>query len=158
MSTIRFLLVAACAAALTACNPAANTPAGSDGTQTAATVNCESPAQAIAIGASVSGDIPAGQTYPGNARYYCVNVPEGTSSITMDLTGMSTDLDLYVGHGTLESVQGVNLEQGETYEWKSNAINNVDERVTITNPQAGVYYAEIVSYQGAASNFNFAVR
>jgi hypothetical protein len=157
----RSILPLVCLAALAACNPAA--PGGApqqaaDAGGAAANIVCDAPAQVLAIGASAHGEIPADQTYPDNARYFCVNVGEGVSSVTFQLTGMSTDLDLYVGHGAIASVQGVNLQEGDTYEWKSNAFGNDAETVTIANPQAGIYYAEIVSYQGQQSGFDFAAR
>ena len=124
----------------------------------AASFSCDSPAVPLAIGASVTGDIPAAANYPANARYFCVNVGAGVSSLTLELSGMQTDLDLYVGSGSISSVQGVNLEAGDTYQWKSNEFGNGDERVVIQNPQPGIYYAEIVSYQGQPSSFNFTAR
>jgi hypothetical protein len=160
---LRSIIPFACVAVLAACNPAA--PGGEQkaadagaAAGAAAPASCDAPAQALAIGASAHGEIPAGQTYPDNARYFCVQVGEGTSSVTFTLSGMSTDLDLYVGTGTIQSVQGVNLQEGDTYEWKSNAFNNDNEVVTINNPQPGIYYAEIVSYQGTQSGFDFAAR
>ena len=112
----------------------------------------------MAVGGDVRGEITAtDQGYPANARYYCINVPEGTRRVSMELSGMSVDLDLYVGHGSIGSVQGVDLSQGETYEWKSNEFGTGAERVVIENPQAGVYYAEVISYQSLPSTFSFSV-
>jgi hypothetical protein len=147
--------------AFAACGqPSAPAADGAPATQTADGGGaCAAPAVTVAVGASANGEITATtEPYPANARYYCVNVPAGAQSLTLTLSGMSTDLDLYVGHGTIESVQGVNLEQGETYEWKSNAFGNVDERVVINQPQPGAYYAEIVSYEGQPSSFQFSVQ
>jgi hypothetical protein len=157
MSLVRSILPLLCFAAV-ACSPAAAPSGDAPQAAAAATVNCESPAAPLAIGAQTHGDIPAAQNYPDNARYFCINVPADTASLTLELSGMATDLDLYVGHGTLSSVQGVNLQNGDTYEWKSNEFGNNPERVTIDHPTAGVYYAEIVSYQGVASGFDFSAR
>lgn len=160
----RSILSLLCVAALAACNPAA--PGGQQAADAgagtaaggAAPASCDAPAQPLAIGSSAHGEIPAGQSYPDNARYFCVQVGEGAPSLTFEVSGMSTDLDLYVGSGNIQSVQGVNLQEGDTYEWKSNAFGNDNETVTIPNPAPGVYYAEIVSYQGEASGFDFATR
>ncbi len=154
---------AVAALALAACGqgaPSGNAAQqGAGAFQTASLPACESPAAAIAIGASVAGEITqTQQPYPANARYYCFAVPEGSGAVTVTLSGMATDLDLYVGSNGLQSVQGVNLQAGETYEWKANAFGTGDEVVTINNPRAGTYYAEIVSYQGEPSAFTFAVR
>lgn len=144
---------------LAACGQPGVAASGAAGEQAMTAVSCDAPAVQVAIGSTTNADIPATrQAYPANARYYCVNVPAGVSRVTMTLSGMTTDLDLYVGSGTIQSVQGVNVEQGETYEWKSNAFGTADERVVIANPEPGVYYAEIVSYQGEASPYQFTVQ
>ncbi len=156
MFVVRTLIPVMCLA-LAACGQTGAPSA--DGAPGATAVACDAPAQAIAIGANVSAEITATRdAYPANARYYCINVPAGASSLTMTLSGMTTDLDLYVGHGTIQSVQGVDVTQGETYQWKSNAFGTGDESVVIAQPQAGVYYAEIVSYLGEASPYRFSVQ
>ena len=150
--------------ALAACSPPAGNTSGEAGADTAAAnssplaTNCDAPAVPLALGASVSGDIPAASGYPANARYYCVNVGQGVQSVSIDLTGMSVDLDLYVGSGNLQSVQGVDISAGENYEWKSNEFGTGDEHVVIQNPPAGVYYVEIVSFEGQASPYTIATR
>jgi hypothetical protein len=148
--------------ALTACSPPAGSPSGAPAangaSNSAIASNCDSPAVPLALGASVSGNITAAANYPANARYYCINVGQGASSVTIDLSGMSVDLDLYVGHGNIASVQGVDISAGENYEWKSNAFGTGAEQVVINNPQPGVYYAEIVSFEGQASDYTFSAR
>ena len=162
MSHIRSLIATACVLALAACNqqgaaPGASAPANQVAAS-GAPANCDAPAVGLAIGSEVSGDIPAAQNYPANARYYCINVGEGAPSLTLELSGMSVDLDLYVGHGSISSVQGVDISAGENYEWKANAFGTGDERVVINQPQPGIYYAEIVSFQGEASPYRFSAR
>jgi len=126
---------------------------------TSAPAACDAPATPIATGVDISGEIAATRApYPANARYYCFSLPEGASQATLRLSGLSADLDLYVGHGSITTVQGVDVSAGQTYQWKSNAFGTVDETVTITQPAAGVYYAEIVSYEGQHSPFVFSVR
>lgn len=153
-------IMAAAALALAACGQGGEAPSAPAGAlQAAAPANCESPAAPIAVGASVAGDITqTTQPYPANARYYCFAVPDGANSVTVTVSGMATDLDLYVGSNGIQSVQGVNVEAGETYEWKANAFGTGDETVVINTPRAGTYYAEIVSYQGEPSAFTLAVR
>jgi hypothetical protein len=150
--------------ALAACSPPAGNSAGApaaDGataTSSPLASNCDAPAVPLAIGASVSGNITAATAYPANARYYCINVGQGVSSVTIDLTGMDVDLDLYVGSSNIQSVQGVDISAGENYEWKSNAFGTGDEHVVINAPQPGVYYAEIVSFEGQPSNYTLTTR
>jgi hypothetical protein len=161
MTMMRTLFVT-CALALAACNqpagsgaPAGDAPQAAD----AGPVSCDQPAVQVAIGAQANGEITATtQPYPANADYFCVNVGPGVQRLTLELSGMTVDLDLYVGHGSIDSVQGINLEQGETYEWKSNAFGTETERVVIDQPQPGVYYAEIISYNSEQSAYQFAAR
>ncbi len=163
------ILALACAAALAACGQsgagapqgaADNAAGGANATQTAAApASCDNPAQPIALGSTTQSQLAATRNpYPANATYYCVDVPGGTRNVTIQLSGLSADLDLYVGHGAISTVQGVDISQGQNYQWKSNAYQNVDETVEIANPQAGIYYIEVVSFEGNGSNFTLNVR
>lgn len=183
MSATRYFASALCLAFATACGPAGPSPqsgpaaeqAGDAGkpslreasTSTAANAlapgaapqSCEQPAAPMATGVDVAGEISATRDpYPANARYHCFELPAGVSEARLLLSGLSADLDLYVGYGAIESVQGVDLNAGETYEWKSNAFGTGDEVVTLTDPRAGIYYVEIVSYEGQQSPYVFSVR
>jgi hypothetical protein len=160
MSIARALFPLACLVVFAGCTPpTSGTSTGADAAATSPLAsNCDAPAVPLALGGEVSGAIPAAANYPDNARYYCINVGQGVSSVTMELSGMSVDLDLYVGSGNIASVQGVDISAGENYEWKSNEFGTGAERITINTPQPGVYYAEIVSYQGEASNYTFSAR
>jgi len=117
-------------------------------------ITCDAPAVAIGLGTAVESALEAtSDPYPATATYYCVGVPPGTDRLTIDLTGLSADLDLYVGFGSIESVQGFETAEGETYDWLSNQFGTGDERVEIANPETGVYYMEVVSYAGEGSEF-----
>ena len=123
-------------------------------TTAALAVDCDPPAEQIGLGQPVSSQLePTGQPYPANATYYCVAFPGGIGRVTIDLTEIIADLDLYVGSGSIESVQGVDISQGDNYEWKSNDFGTGDERVVINDPEPGVYYIEIVSYEHLSSPF-----
>ena len=141
------------ALALGACTP----PAAGPSQQAMALPSCESPAAAVALGGTMNGQIAAVQSYPENARYFCFQVPEGTGSVTISLSGLTADLDLFVGSNGIASVQGQEIQQGQTYEWMSRNEGTADDSVTITAPRAGVYYVEIVSYQGEASSYSLSV-
>lgn len=120
---------------------------------------CDPPALPIAIGgAAVEGDIPAGEAYPATADYFCFAVPDGLDRVTLSLGGFTADLDLYVGSATIQSVQGIDISAGQNYEWSSNVYGHGDEAIVIEAPAAGMYYAEIVSYESDASHYTFAVR
>lgn len=161
---VRYLAAPLMFLAFAACGQQDQTPApapsaGGGIVQAAAPASCDSPAAPIAVGASVNGEITSTtQPYPANARYFCFMAPEGAGSVTITLSGMSTDLDLYVGSNTIQSVQGIDISAGQNYEWKSNDFGTGDEQIVINQPRAGVYYAEIISYEGAPSAFTFQVR
>lgn len=127
--------------------------AGAGQVATPPALTCEAPANPIMIGAMTHGEITAAQSYPENARYYCFSIPEGVQSLTVTLSGMTADLDLYVGSGSITSVQG-----NEAYEWMSNVTGTADDTITVNQPAAGVYYVEVVSYEGVASRFTLVVR
>ena len=93
------------------------------------------------------------QSYPANCLYYCLWIPEAMSNLTIGISDFDVDLDLYVGYGSMEAVSGSEVEQGETYTWKSNDYGTGDEQVSIRNPEGGVYYIEVCSYEGSASPF-----
>ena len=135
-----FLLVAAC---------------GDDG---GGSGSCESPATEISAGQSVQSELAAtSEPYPATATYYCIEVPSGTGRLVIVLSDLTADLDLYVGLGSIEAVQGVDLDEGETYDWLSNDFGTVDEEVVIDDPAAGAYYIEIVSFAGDFSEFTLVV-
>jgi len=159
-------LALAFAGALAACGQSGagapqNAADATNATQTAAAApaSCDSPAQPIALGSTTQSQLAATrQPYPANATYYCIDVPAGTRNVSIQLSGLSADLDVYVGHGAISTVQGVDISAGQNYQWKSNAYQNVDENVQIPNPQPGIYYIEIVSFEGNGSPFTLNVR
>jgi hypothetical protein len=142
-----------------------NAPGGAPGapqtslTSGPAPEQCDPPAAPIGTGVDVRGEIAATSApYPANARYYCFSLPAGVQQATLRLSGLSADLDLYLGHGSINTVQGVDLNAGQNYQWKSNAFGTVDETIVLAAPAAGIYYVEIVSYQGEHSPFVLNVR
>jgi hypothetical protein len=128
-------------------------------TATAAPSGCDRPATPVATGEEIRGEIQATTApYPANARYYCFTLPANVSEATVSLSGLTADLDLYVGRGSIDTVQGVDITAGETYQWKSNDFGAGNETVVISRPEPGTYYAEIVSYEGRQSPYVFSVR
>ncbi len=115
---------------------------------------CDS--RAMQIEANSSYDLQmhtATGDYPANCLYYCLPVPDGQTSLAIDLRDFDVDLDLYVGYGSIETVQGAELVEGETFYWKSNEGGTDDELVNISSPDGGLYYIEVCSYDGTASPF-----
>lgn len=106
---------------------------------------CEPPTTEIALGSPVNSEIVNDDQPPPERKFFCVYVPEGTSSITFELTGTTSDLNLYVGYPDLETVQ----EGGFTF-WYSEQEGAADE-IIIVQPalkefvEPGSYYIEVTA-------------
>lgn len=104
---------------------------------------CEEPATEIAIGSPVSSEIVGNNQPPSERKYFCVHVPDGAHSITFELTSTTSDLNLYVGHPNLETVQ-----QGGIWFWSSDE-RGIEDKVVIVEPaladyvNPGPYYIEV---------------
>jgi hypothetical protein len=119
--------------------------------------NCDSPATPIAINTAHNLQMHSTtQPYPANCLYYCFQIPDG-SDLDVGIYNFNTDLDIYIGYGSIEAVDGVEPEWGQSYDWMSNEFGTGDEVVSIPGPQAGVYYVEVCSYQGESTSFRLEV-
>lgn len=118
---------------------------------------CDAPAEPIDVNASHNLQMHSTtESYPANCLYYCFRIPDG-ENLNVGIYDFNVDLDLYLGFGDIEAVDGVQPVWGESYDWMSNEYGTEDEIVTIPDPQAGVYYAEVCSYEGEASPFELRV-
>lgn len=116
-----------------------------------ASSDCEDPAEPLTPGVPMEGVIEAtADPYPANARYFCVEVPAGATSLVLTLDDLEVDLDLYVGYGSIDSVQG--LDAG-SWDWAGQELGTTPEYIEITNPEAGIYYIEVFDYDQAGSTF-----
>jgi hypothetical protein len=125
---------------------------------TSATAECEAPALEITIGSPVASEITGRAQPPGEKMYYCVRIPEGTVSVTFQLGEVTADLDLFVGHPDLATVQ-----QGGVWFWSS-TVSGVENEVIVVEParsdsvNPGLYYIEVSSEDyGATSPFTLLV-
>jgi hypothetical protein len=123
------------------------------------TEECEEPATEIAFGSSISEEIVGSDEPGGGQQYFCVQVPDGVSSITFELKEMTSDLNLYVGHPDLETVQ-----QGGLWFWASDDPGTDDE-VVVVEPaltdyvNSGSYYIEVSGEDfRESSSFTLTVR
>jgi hypothetical protein len=112
---------------------------------------CDEPAEALTIGGAYEGEIEASSDpYPANALYFCVEVPAGASLLVFTLSDLEADLDLYVGYGSIDTVQG--LDAG-SWEWAGQELGTTPEYIEIADPEPGVYYLEVFDYDQAGSTF-----
>ncbi len=97
----------------------------------------------IQLGTAVDGSV-AGQSQPPPERlYFCVEVPSGTTTVAIELTGATTDLNLFVGYPDL-----VTLQEGGLGFWVGEEVGIDGKQVVITAPgdgfvDPGPYYIEV---------------
>jgi hypothetical protein len=96
---------------------------------------CEDPPPAeIALGSTTSSEVEDRT----RTRCFWVEVPDGFTSLTFELTGLAADLNLYIGYGFLVTVQ---YNMGEF--WQSVEDGTADEAVAIRNPEMGPYFVKV---------------
>lgn len=78
-----------------------------------------------------------------------LEVPAGVASFTIELTGLTSPLNLVVGYDDVETIQ---YFIGEL--WQSREDGTADEIVTIEDPKSGTYYVNVaVGGSGNSSPF-----
>jgi len=107
---------------------------------------CAAPATEMLIGDSLDSEVAGRAGVPAARRYFCVQVPDGVTSITVDLTGLSGDLDLFVRHANLAEI------------WTDRSRGSDTRTVTIDEPTPGAYFIDVASaYPNASSTFTVSV-
>ena len=114
---------------------------------------CDSQATEIEYNQTFALDMPrATGGYPTNCQRWCARVPEGGSTLGIDLTGFVVNLDLYVAN-TFEGITGNDVVYGESYTWMSRLGGTSNEGVAIGDPAGGTYYIEVCSLDGYPSPY-----
>jgi hypothetical protein len=120
---------------------------------------CEEPASEIELNSPITSEVRGVDQPPPERVYFCVLIPDAESSITIELTGTTSDLNLFVGHPDLETVQ-----QGGIWFWSSDQRGVQDKTVVIGPARAdhvnpGPYYIEVSAEDFQESSpFTLAVR
>ena len=86
---------------------------------------CGDDATHIEVGATIDGTLE----YDGQFledQFFCVDIADGADTVTIALTGMTSDMALFVGYPDLVAVQ-----QGGFNLWSSTTAGLEDEEVTI---------------------------
>jgi hypothetical protein len=141
--------------ALWACNPASAPAEERISTPTitlapASTVERSEPTQSL--GEAVSAEIVGHDQPPPERKCFCVRVSDGVSSITFELAGATSDLNLYVGYPDLETVQ-----QGGFTFWASDE-QGIEDKTILVEPaltdyvNPGPYYIEVSAQDFRASS------
>lgn len=107
---------------------------------------CGGPATVLSVGESASGEILEGQTDILPRAYFCIEVPAGQTPFLVELSGLTSHLDLFV------------LPNG-TGEFLSDRSRGGETRsVAVDAPQATAYYIEVAAaLPGAASEFTIKI-
>ncbi len=139
-----------------ATSAAPSTTSNSSSTTLEELSQCEGPVEIVDLGATVQGEVVAGEL-PLDSVYYCVEIPIGLDGFTVSLSGLTADLDLWVGHPDLAVVQEGRL--GTVFS-DNNGTDN--EAVTITiDPdrlfKPGAYYIEVLAAGRDPSPFSLTV-
>ena len=66
---------------------------------------CEDIVTGIEIGSSIDGMLEVGDTFVED-QFFCVDVAAGATTLTIELTGATADLDLFVGYPDMATLQG----------------------------------------------------
>jgi hypothetical protein len=105
---------------------------------------CDPVATEIDVGTPVDGETETRDQPPGDADFYCLAIPDGLTGVTVTLSGLADDLDLYVGHPDLETVKSGGFDF-----WFSDEDGTTDEVVTVPPRVStgfvvpGRYYIEV---------------
>ena len=86
--------------------------------------------------------IPLGESFDGEVlgwdECFTVEVPAGVATFTVELTGLTDQLNLTVGHSDPETI----LYNTGAF-WASREDDLADESVVIENPEPGTYYINV---------------
>ena len=115
------------------------TTAGVTGAPLPGQDRCERPAQELQLGEAVQGELTDRGDGPHSRQYYCVELPDGLSSVTIDLTGLSGFLEIFVRHEVAA-------------EWMDRGREGDARSVTIDNPAAGPYYIDVAAAVAGTSS------
>ncbi len=106
---------------------------------------CEPPAQEIALDGSVQGELTDRGDGPHSRDYYCVQLPENLSSVTIDLSGLTSFLEIFVRHD-------------QPAQWMDRGRQGDTRTVTIEDPAPGPYYIDVAAaVTGTSSPYTLTV-
>lgn len=69
---------------------------------------------------------------------FWIEIPDGLESVSFDLTGLASDLNLAVGYGFLYTLQ---FNMGDF--WPSRESGTADESIALENPAPGPYFVSV---------------
>ena len=112
---------------------------------------CDESTQPIELDTPTPGAIIATvDAYPANALFYCFVMTEAGLTLTVSLTGLTSDADLHLAYGTLEDLR-------TRADWSSILGGMNDDVVVIPDAEAGIYYIEVVDFERSGTPFTLEV-
>jgi len=106
---------------------------------------CGGPAQELALGEAAQGELADRSDGPRMRAYYCVMLPTGLDSVTIDLSGLTGFLEIFVRHDV-------------PAQWMDRDRQGDSRSVTIDDPQPGPYYIDVaVAVTGSGSPYTLTV-
>jgi hypothetical protein len=104
---------------------------------------CEDPAVDIDTGTTITSEIVGDGQIPVDRKYFCVPIPDEITTITVEVTGMTTTLNLFMGYSDLKTVQEGGLEF-----WYLEGEGTEDLRLEVQHGRRdyvrpGLYYIEV---------------
>jgi hypothetical protein len=98
---------------------------------------CENPPpEEIGLGASITSEVDANSF----RRCYWVEIPDGLTTVSFEVTGLTAHLVLNVGYGYLDTLQYHIREF-----WSSQQDGTDDQVIVVENPQPGPYYLNVAA-------------
>lgn len=112
---------------------------------------CEGEPTRIEIGEPVQDELTMGDGWP-NSAYFCVEIGDDVSFLTVTVSDMTADLDVFVAYPTFQA-----LRDGSS-DWTSINFGTEDEVLIIDSGVAdflapGSYYIEVASGEGDLGSF-----
>lgn len=108
--------------------------------------SCAAPAVEMALDSSIDSEVVGRDGTPHPRAYFCVQIPEGLSSFTVEVTGLEDNLDL--------EVWLVSANQ----QWGDRSRGGTERSVVVDNPAPGAYYLDVAAaLSGASSKFTITV-
>lgn len=104
---------------------------------------CEDPAVEIETGTPISSEIVGDGQIPVDRKYFCVPIPDGITTITAEVIGMSATLNLFMGHPDLKTIQ-----EGGFEFWYIEGEGTEDLKLEVEHGRRdyvrpGLYYIEV---------------
>jgi len=106
---------------------------------------CAPPAIEVFLGSTIESEIVGKKQKPLPREYFCVQVPDGGESFIIELSGLESNLDVFVRY----AIPG---------EWMDRSRGGTERSVFIDNPESGAYYIDIAgALPGAGSPFTLSI-